>query len=1148
MNIFKIYLPLFLFIFISKNFYGQDICTNYTATPGTTISSSGANLVYDTVINVPDSYTISDVNVTVDISHSWNDDLEIYIISPSGNNIKLSTDNGGNRDDYNNVTFDDASSNSLPNGNSNLSGDYRPEEPLAGFNNENSNGNWILRVIDDANNDGGTIHSITLNLCYASAPTPVGGHLGPGGVGSSDGSSDLVLWLDANTITQANATQVTSWTDNSGVNNNASAPSGTGPNFNLSQINGYPNLEFDISNTEYLRVANDNSLRPEKISIFVVGNLTNSSNSWGAFLSKTTTGSWDDGYGLTRDGGNQAIRGFINHWNTNYTTTNINYNINSIMTLNYDKSNVELYKNESSPTTDNYTNNISNSNDYLYLGYASGSYYLDGDIAEVIILKTDVNDAERIIINNYLSAKYNIALSSNDIYTQDNPGRGDFDHNVAGIGQASDGSNHTDSQGTGIVRINNPRNLQDDKFLFWGEETKNPTYNFSTNTNNYTEQLNSKWRVKRKGSIGNVDVSFDISGMDLSGKQGCVDLQLVVGNDYTFSTIEDVYNLTIVGSTATATNVRLRQNRYFTLRYADQIVWNGTSFYNGDGTSNAPDNTNSCLKLTVKSGTAATLTFDAHVRKIEIEPGGTLNVADGILLQADNQVVIDGSMDLLGEAQLIQNHPGTTVNSGSGSLKIRQQGTTNPYNYNYWSAPVNRSGSWQIGYLEDANGAVNFTSGINANPLTTPITLSSRWLYGFQGPSNDYNAWSPFSTTTNISPGIGYTMKGSGAASSNQEFIFQGIPNDGNYDYSVTANTEILIGNPYPSALDADQFITDNLSVIDGSLYFWESFSTNNSHYLADYEGGYATYSLMLSVPAVADASGLTSGNGATSKPAPTQYVGVGQGFFTIINNTGSIVFNNDQRDFARESANETVYYKTDNTKNKRANLEDERPKLWFSFTDPKGSQKTIGLGYDTSASYEYDNGYDAKPIDYFNNDLFWLLNNEKLIIQALPELNIEDSLPLGIQITDAGLYKFSISNMENIPDDMDIYLVDKNQNTYYNLRENDAQLILNSGTENNQFSIVFQEDNILGTTSFDDNHIFVSYNSDMKILELHTKEPLTSIQNLQIYNILGQNVLNIKLPNSNRIDVSLLDDGTYILKVASKTNNNQNSIKFVKY
>lgn len=1150
MKIFKIFSIFFIFLifFNPTTSFGQDICTNYAITPGTIISSSGTGIVYNSVISVSDSYIVTDVNVTVDISHTWNDDLDIYLLSPLGTIVELSTDNGGNRDDYDNVTFDDASTNALPPGNTTISGTFRPEGTLADFNGENSNGNWILRVIDDANGDGGTINSITLNLCYTS--TPITGYSGPGGVGSNDGTSDLIIWYRPDNGISTTGTLIDSWINSAGVT--AFDISETGaqrPTLVSGAINGYDEVSFNGSNR--LRTGltlNSSNFIVNQASSFIITRADNTSQTSSVYLT--------DGLDGNRFSNHIPWAGSVYYDIGNCCGTDSRIEIGGLTGLNnysiwsYDAhptSGKQLYRNESllqdRASTSTFTNYAGHQ--FNLGGNTSGSNGFLGDVGELIIFKTKVNTAQRIIINNYLSAKYNQTLASNDIYSRDNPGNGNFDHHVAGIGQATDGSNHTDSQGTGIVRINNPSALSNNEFLFWGEETINPTYNFSTNTINYTEQLNSRWRVSQPGNnIGTVTISFDISGIDLSGKQSCVDLELVIDNNYDFSSPSNVYPLTIVGNTATATGVLLLNNRYFTLRYTDQIVWDGTNFFNGAGAGNAPNNTDSCLKLTVKSGAAANLVFDAHVREVEVEPGAILNVANGVLLETENQVVLNGTLDMLGEAQLIQNHIGPSLNSGTGSLRIRQQGTTNAFNYNYWSSPVTRSGNWQIAYLEDAAGPLNFTAGINPNPATSPITLSSRWLYSFKGPSGDYNSWIKLSPTSNLTPGFGFSMKGSGRIATEEEYIFRGIPNDGTYNIPVAAGTDFLTGNPYPSALNANQFILDNLAIIDGSLYFWESFTTNNSHYLANYEGGYAIYNLLgVPLPAVADASGLTSGLGSAAKPAPTPYINIGQGFFTTITNPGNLTYNNAQRAFARESLGATVFYKTNNAKE----TVDDRPKLWFSFTAPKGQTKIIGLGYDTHATINYDRGYDAKSYDNLKNDIYWLLNDEALAIQALPNLDIEDDLPLELKISDAGLYKFSINKMENVPSDVTIYLLDKNQNIYYNLRDTEAQLLLNKGTFD-EYSIVFKAEQSLGTTPVEDNKVFVSYDSNTKTLELHTKQPLVDIYSFQIYNTLGQAILNIKTPESKSINVSNLPNGIYFLKVNTKYNENSKSIKFIKY
>jgi hypothetical protein len=108
----------------------------------------------------------------------------------------------------------------------------------------------------------------------------------------------------------------------------------------------------------------------------------------------------------------------------------------------------------------------------------------------------------------------------------------------------------------------------------------------------------------------------------------------------------------------------------------------------------------------------------------------------------------------------------------------------------------------------------------------------------------------------------------------------------------------------------------------------------------------------------------------------------------------------------------------------------------------------------------------------------------------------------------------------------------------------------LNSGNQQDQFSIVFKEENSLGTIEFDDKNIFTTYDSNIKILQLYldTGKESYQINGVSIYNNLGQEVMNIKLPDSNRIDVSQLSDGLYILKLNTKNTEKLKSLKFVKY
>ncbi len=983
---------------------------------------------------------------------------------------------------------------------------------------------------------------------------------GPGGVGTS---SNTELWLkadgniyeDSGTDLAESGDNVYQWNDSSSFSRHIQQTNSSNrPQYIQNVLNGFPVIRFDASNSEYLGILDIDAFQ-NNYSIFMVGYTSGNDQD---FVSVTFDG--DVSHGILIEGTSSNKLRFL-HRNVIGTTGGNDIDAGSTRSLSNSQilsitrgtpgSGLQQFwidgaDNQSITATQlNYTT----SNGRLQIGRLRPGHgrYLNGDISEVIILSKEANAAERIIIENHLSAKYGLSLSSNDFYTRDNNGAGNFDYHVAGIGQATDGSNHTDSQGTGIVRVSNPRDLQNDEFLFWGEESQNPTYTFSTNTITHTEQLNSVWRIGRRNNVGRVDISFDISGIDLSGKQSCQPLQLILDDDADFSMTDandEVYDLTISGTTATATNVRMRNNRYFTIRYADEIIWNGSNFCNGSGAGNAPDHTDECLKLTVQSGTSATLTSNAHVREIEVESGATLIIDDGVLLEVEDLVHTNGIIDLQGEAQLIQNHTGTTSNCGTGILIKRQQGTSNLYNYNYWSSPVNNGGTWQIGDIEDSNGVINFHSSADADHTTTPITLSSRWLYSYNGLSNTYAIWNILTPSSALTPGIGYTMKGSGV-SGVQEYIFRGIPNDGDYSIPIAAGDDILIGNPYPSALDADQFINDNLSVIDGSLYFWEQFTTNNSHNLQDYEGGYSIRNLMMGTAATADASGLTSGNGTASKPAPEQYIPVGQGFFVRASASGgNIQFNNAQRFFARESLNEAVFYKG---KTKKSSAKkDERTKIWFSFTEPNIVTKQFGLGYDTNATKEYDKGYDALANEDLKNDVNWFLNGEELTIQALPSLDINDELALKIKIADEGFYRFAIDKIENLPQGLGVFLKDKNSNTYYDLNADLVEIYLEAGDYDNQFFIVFKENQSLSAETIESEKLSVFYDKNSKDIVFNNLDKFNNLKGIKLFNSIGQEVINLNSVVSNNINVSHLSEGVYIINV--DTDNGVKTAKVLKF
>lgn len=130
------------------------------------ISESGAGNSYTSVINVASNFPITDVNVTLDITHTWDDDLVITLTSPNGTIVELSSNNGGSGDNYTGTIFDQESTGGpITGGVAPFTGSFVPEGDLSTLYGEMSAGTWILTIVDDANLDGGTLNSFDLELC-----------------------------------------------------------------------------------------------------------------------------------------------------------------------------------------------------------------------------------------------------------------------------------------------------------------------------------------------------------------------------------------------------------------------------------------------------------------------------------------------------------------------------------------------------------------------------------------------------------------------------------------------------------------------------------------------------------------------------------------------------------------------------------------------------------------------------------------------------------------------------------------------------------------------------------------------------------------------------------------------------------------------
>ena len=145
---------------------------------------TGPAVVMSTIAVAGAQAQIVKIVVTTNITHTFNGDLDIALISPAGTAVTLSTDNGGGFDNvFDGTVWDDAAD---PDGlvpytsNQNLVTDHTyanlttatplvPEESFAAFNNENPNGTWTLVISDDAGGDGGNLASWSIEVISSAA-------------------------------------------------------------------------------------------------------------------------------------------------------------------------------------------------------------------------------------------------------------------------------------------------------------------------------------------------------------------------------------------------------------------------------------------------------------------------------------------------------------------------------------------------------------------------------------------------------------------------------------------------------------------------------------------------------------------------------------------------------------------------------------------------------------------------------------------------------------------------------------------------------------------------------------------------------------------------------------------------------------------
>ncbi len=405
------------------------------------------------------------------------------------------------------------------------------------------------------------------------------GQTGPGGVGNA---TTNLLWLkaDAGTSTTVNGAAVSSWLDQSGNAMNATqAVANLQPKYVASGSNSKPALLLNSATDgvfDNFRLPSGFSDFSAGLSAFVVVK-PNGTDAWSNFfnLGGGAPDLWNDAIAFSRNDNNTSFwyQVVSNGLDSHISGGNINLSY-QILAVRQNAgvapgtSTARLYQNNI-PVTGSVSVNVPRNvlrNDN-YIGHDSwNGGDINAEISEVIIFNYAINDAQRNIISNYLSSKYDIDIGIlTDRYAFD----ATHGNDVAGIGRTSLSSSHSDATSSGILNISSPGSLANGDYLLFGHNNGSVSSWVSTGVpadvlNFSYLRVGREWMVDKTSDVGTVTITGDFSKLPAL-TPGYATRVLLVDSDGDFTSGAAVYPLTdILGNRFQVTGVTLNDGDYLT--------------------------------------------------------------------------------------------------------------------------------------------------------------------------------------------------------------------------------------------------------------------------------------------------------------------------------------------------------------------------------------------------------------------------------------------------------------------------------------------------------------------------------------------------------------------------------------------------------
>jgi len=194
-------------------------------------------------------------------------------------------------------------------------------------------------------------------------------------------------------------------------------------------------------------------------------------------------------------------------------------------------------------------------------------------------------------------------------------------------------------------------------------------------------------------------------------------------------------------------------------------------------------------------------------------------------------------------------------------------------------------------------------------------------------------------------------------------------------------------------------------------------------------------------------------------------------------------------------------------------------------------------LTIDEKTTDGIDWGYDAKIYQTFEDDMYWVVDENKYVIQATNSISLDKEIPLGIQTKEGGTISINVDALENVPENTSIYIKDTTTGETYDITNQAFEIMLEAGDYNNRFVLAFQPrlKTLEEVSLLEGVHIFM--NNTISELQLN-KIVDTNILNASLFNLLGQQVKTWNIESNERL-ISLplkIATGVYIVRVNTST------------